>query len=126
MPDAPVEVEADRTQIERVVINLAVNASDAMPDGGPLNIEVATTVDAATGSPEAVLTVTDTGQGMDPGTAGRIFEPYFTTKGAGGTGLGLATVQNIVGQLGGRISVATEPGQGSSFVGAPARSRLIA
>ena len=115
VPDEPVVVEAHRTQLERVVINLAVNGGDAMPDGGPLEIAVGTTVDAATGAPEAVLTVTDAGLGMDGGTSDRVFDPYFTTKGDGGTGLGLANVQRIVGQLGGRVSVRSHPGEGSSF-----------
>ena len=125
MPDEPVVVEAHRTQLERVVINLAVNGGDAMPDGGPLEIAVGTTVDAATGAPEAVLTVTDAGLGMDRRHRDRIFDPYFTTKGDGGTGLGLATVQRIVGQLGGRSRCAPTPG-GLLVLGAPARSRLIA
>jgi signal transduction histidine kinase len=115
VPDEPVVVEAHRSQLERVVINLAVNAGDAMPDGGPLEIAVGSSVDATTGEPEAVLTVTDAGLGMDTGTSARIFDPYFTTKGDAGTGLGLATVQRIVGQLGGRVAVRSHPGQGSSF-----------
>ena len=77
----PVVVEAHRSQLERVVINLAVNGGDAMPDGGPLEIAVGSTIDSTTGEPEAVLTVTDAGLGMDAGTSDRIFEPYFTTKG---------------------------------------------
>ena len=115
VPDEPVVVEAHRSQLERVVINLAVNGGDAMPDGGPLEIAVGSTIDSTTGEPQAVLTVTDAGLGMDAGTSDRIFDPYFTTKGERGTGLGLATVQRIVGQLGGRVSVRSHPGEGSSF-----------
>src|SRR6185503_7120203 len=88
---------------------------DAMPDGGPLESAVGSSVDATTGEPEAVLTVTHAGLGMDTGSRTGIFDPYFTTKGDAGTGLGLATVQRIVGQLGGRVAVCAHPGQGSSF-----------
>ena len=108
--DQPVPVRADRTQLEQVVMNLAVNARDAMPDGGTLSLEV-----AAEG-PSAVLTVTDTGTGMDAETRKRIFEPFFTTKSlAVSSGLGLSTVHGIVGQSGGTIEVESEPGDGARF-----------
>jgi len=103
-------VEADRSQLQQVIANLAVNARDAMPGGGRLEIKVAND-----GAGQAILSVTDSGCGMDEETVARVFEPYFTTKGENGTGLGLATVHGIVSQSGGRISVATEPDNGTTF-----------
>src|SRR5690606_29570626 len=87
----------------------------AMPDGGELVIETRNGVDER-GNPAVILTVSDSGHGMDPATRARIFEPFFTTKRSGrGTGLGLATVYGIVEQSGGAIRVESEPGQGASF-----------
>jgi PAS domain S-box-containing protein len=103
-------VRADRGQLEQVVMNLVVNASDAMPDGGRLTIAT-----AATGR-SVELTVADSGIGMEPEVRSHLFEPFFTTKAPGeGTGLGLATVYGIVEQSGGTIDVETAPGKGSTF-----------
>lgn len=106
----PVIVRADQTQLEQVVMNLAVNSRDAMPDGGTLTVTVLTDGDTA------VLSVVDTGVGMDDETRAQIFEPFFTTKPlAEASGLGLSTVHGIVGQSGGTVLVETEPGQGTAF-----------
>ena len=115
----PAPVFADRTQLEQVLVNLALNARDAMPDGGTLTIEVGVRLasDGALWSPAMVVVeVTDTGSGMAPEVAARIFEPFFTTKPLGqGTGLGLATVHGIVQQSGGTVRVRTAPGAGTTF-----------
>lgn len=107
-------VLVDRAQIEQVIVNLVTNARDAMPHGGSLL--VSTGVAESAPGPCAVLTVDDTGVGMDADTSRRAFEPFFTTKSLGrGTGLGLATVHGIVEQSGGRIEVTSTPRVGTRF-----------
>jgi PAS domain S-box-containing protein len=123
LDDEPCLVEVDPGQLEQVLLNLAANARDAMPDGGTLTIAVsrAKQAPASTGRPAprgpvVLLTVSDTGHGMSDEIRARIFEPFFTTKSAGsGTGLGLAMAYGAVEQNGGFIEVVSTPGQGASF-----------
>ena len=133
-------VSADRAQFEQVLLNLVVNARDAMPSGGTMRIETraATTIDAVradtTFDPAryAAVSVADSGVGMDEDSLGRIFEPFFTTKELGkGTGLGLAVVYGAVKQGEGHVLVESEPGKGSRFtvllpIAAPAETRAAA
>ncbi|MFO7876413.1 MAG: PAS domain S-box protein [Desulfovermiculus sp.] len=118
-------IRADRTQLEQIILNLAINAQDAMPKGGTMTVEThmadlkdihaANQRDLEPGS-YILLIVNDTGQGMDKETQDNIFEPFFTTKATGkGTGLGLASVYGVVKQHQGNILVSSEPGQGTTF-----------
>ncbi len=110
VPDAM--VIADRSHLEQVLLNLVLNARDAMPNGGSLRISVG--VDAARGS--SILSVADTGVGMDEATRQRIFEPFFTTKSmASGTGLGLSVVYGVITQAGGTVQVESVLGQGTTM-----------
>jgi PAS domain S-box-containing protein len=122
--DSAGRVLADPGQLEQVIVNLAGNAHDAMPAGGRLRIETRAVVlddvclevrSGADPGPYVQLIVSDTGVGMDEEVCSRIFEPLFTTKGAAGTGLGLATVYGIVTQSGGHIAVESKPGRGTTF-----------
>lgn len=125
LDEAVPAVKADKTQIEQVVMNLVLNARDAMPDGGTLSLrtgcsrvplEEPALIQRLPEGDYAVLHVTDTGTGMDKSVMDRLFEPFFTTKEPGrGGGLGLSTVYGIVSQSGGAILVESEPGEGSTF-----------
>ena len=113
-------IKADSTQIEQVIMNLIINAQEAMPEGGALTVETYNVprqqAQVATADEFVMIRVADTGIGMPPEVRAHIFEPFFTTKGeSGGTGLGLATVYGIVDQSGGRIEVESKIGSGSVF-----------
>ena len=131
-PEGPLWVHADPGQLSQVLVNLATNARDAMPDGGTLQISLARATEIEGSGPQtettgpegralgsgayACLRVRDTGAGMDPATIERAFDPFFTTKEAGaGTGLGLAIVHGIVTQSGGAVRVTSQPGAGTQF-----------
>ena len=96
-------------QIERILVNLVINARDAMPHGGPIEVTV------ADGAPSVEITVRDRGTGIDPDVKKRVFEPFFTTKPVGkGTGIGLTVVRRMVDLLGGTIGMDSTPGQGTT------------
>ncbi len=117
-------VKLDPAQLDQIIVNLVINARDAMPKGGLLSVstksvdlgeaDVCGHLDAKPGC-FAILSISDTGVGMDAATRARVFEPFFTTKGSRGTGLGLATVHRIVNQAGGFVEVLSAPGDGTSF-----------
>jgi two-component system, cell cycle sensor histidine kinase and response regulator CckA len=111
-PNIPILVEVDRSQLEQIIANLAINARDAMPDGGRIGLSVSLSHGVRG---EAMLAISDNGCGMDPETAARVFEPFFSTKGSAGNGFGLATVHGIVSQSGGRISLDSALGVGTTF-----------
>ena len=123
----PLPVVADPSQIERVLINLALNARDAMPDGGALTLET-----AASNRRDVIVRVSDTGVGIPADVLDKVFEPFFTTKPAGrGTGLGLASVYRMVQQAGGHVGVESEAGRGARFTvtlprGTPPAARPLA
>jgi len=127
LDDRPTTIRADHSQIDQLVINLAINASEAMPDGGQLKISTKTILlddeyCRACNRPiygsYVMLSVTDTGLGMDEKTIPKIFDPFFSTKQRGstrGNGLGLSVVQGIVEQHGGHVTCESEPGRGTEF-----------
>jgi signal transduction histidine kinase len=123
----PLPVKVDPGKIEQVIMNLAVNACDAMPSGGVLKIKTSRVPKPAPGTiarnqsaAYAMVEVTDTGSGIDAETKSHLFEPFFTTKPVGkGTGLGLSTVYGIVEQSGGSVEVDSVPGEGHYFQSLP-------
>jgi signal transduction histidine kinase len=122
VPDLLPPAQADANQIEMALLNLAVNARDAMPDGGTLTVSLGHETAGAAGSSATAggdyirLTVADTGIGMDEATIARAIEPFFTTKGVGqGTGLGLSMVHGLAAQLGGSLSIESAPGKGTAI-----------
>ena len=122
----PIRVDADPADLEGIILNLAINARDAMPRGGTLTL--ASSIEHDDAGRRAALSVADTGTGMDPATRDRAFEPYFTTKGPGrGSGLGLTSVAATVQRNGWSLVVDSTPGQGSRFsVLMPLASRRVA
>lgn len=115
LPDAPISVMADVVSVEQILVNLVVNARDAITDYGTISVSVRRGVDDDGGA-IVVLKVADTGSGMDAATLARAFDPFFTTKGERGTGLGLSTCFTNMRRLGGRISITSSPGQGTTCV----------
>lgn len=124
VPDAPLPIEFDRAQLDLVVLSIASNANDAMPDGGRFEVVLRTGEDGA----PVTLTLRDSGHGIEPHVRARLFEPFFTTKPAGrGTGLGLSVARDLVAAAGGRIEVDSEAGRGTAFrVVLPASERRLA
>jgi CheY-like chemotaxis protein len=113
---SPLRIMVDPAELERAVLNLAINACDAMPVGGRLAVQSRLVAEHHPAHPRwAALVVSDTGTGMDAGTAEHCFEPFFTTKDSSGTGLGLAAVHAMVTQAGGHITLDTSPGRGTTF-----------
>ena len=116
VPSTPLWTEGDRTQLIQVLLNLILNARDAMPDGGTITIEASCVGEARSSScPRVRLTVRDTGSGMDSDVAERVFEPFFTTRVGKGTGLGLSVVHGIVTSMEGTITVGSKVGEGTTF-----------
>ncbi|MCB9630578.1 MAG: ATP-binding protein [Sandaracinus sp.] len=105
----PATLDGSATRLQQMLLNLIVNARDAMPEGGRIDVSVVATED------EAQIRVSDRGPGIAPELLPRIFTPFFTTKGAAGTGLGLSVVRGVAEEHGGRIEVSSEPGEGTTF-----------
>jgi two-component system, NtrC family, sensor kinase len=109
-PGAPAEVECDRRELEQVLLNLVINAAQALDGEGTIRVRTARRGD------EVEIAIADDGRGIEPGAIDRIFDPFFTTKPVGeGTGLGLSISHEIVRRHGGRLEVSSEPGVGSEF-----------
>jgi signal transduction histidine kinase len=118
MQARPCFVRIEKVHVERIAANLVANARDAMPNGGEVTLALGRTLDADGPGPTTQmieLSVADSGVGMDPLTQERMFEPFYTTKGEGGTGLGLAAVDGIVSRLGGCIRVESQQGRGTKI-----------
>ena len=117
LPNTPLWTEGDRTQLIQVLLNLILNARDAMPEGGTITIEASCVGEARSSScPQVRLSVRDTGTGMSSDIADRVFEPFFTTRVGQGTGLGLSVVHGIVTSMNGTITVESLEGKGTAFV----------
>jgi len=113
--ESSIRIKGSRAQIEQIFVNLVANARDAMPNGGAITLRLSHTISG--GMPLARVEVEDTGEGMTPEVQAQIFSPFFTTKGPGrGTGLGLASVRQLMQDLGGSLAVASQPGHGTTFV----------